>query len=377
MAVGIIRDQSYIKFRNIQTVLTLLSEHQPISRTEIAAMTEMSPTSITRIIGALLSLSLVEEARSESSGKRGRKALNLVTRAEGIRTAGILLEPHRIRLGLIDFHNTLHCVHEVPVDGASAASPEMMATIARTAMNRLISGENQHLAALRAVGISVAGTVDCDAGIVTQSDQLGWQDARVSEAFEAAFSLPAYVENDVKACLVGEKVRRGIPQREDTAYLLIGSGVGMAITANGKVVRGKRNEAGEIGLIPLGDGSHLDDHLVERALIRRAKKAEPSVSIIDDVLLAYRQDVLWARMLLGDFRRALVTALEIIKGVCDPQHVILGGTIVPKLLDLFGEDLQKPGLFIGDNYGDACIIGAGIIAQQQAVQTLIGQELGT
>ena len=39
-----IRNQSYVKHYNIQTVLRVLEEFQPVSRTEMVRLTEMSPT---------------------------------------------------------------------------------------------------------------------------------------------------------------------------------------------------------------------------------------------------------------------------------------------------------------------------------------------
>lgn len=373
--IVVIRDQSYIKHRNIQTVLTLLAENQPISRTEIARLTEMSPTSITRIVGALLTLGLVNEVHSSTGSKRGRKAINLFTCEKGICTIGVSLEPRRIRFGFVDFGNRLHRAQEIPVSEVACGTPEKLANTAKNAVEPLVRELRADGYRIRAVGVCVAGPVDARTGVVVKSDQMKWKNARVGEAFTTAFGLPAYVENDVKACLIGEKVIRGIPEREDTAYLLIGTGVGLAITANGKLLRGRRNEAGEIDSIPAGENTTLQDHLVESAMIRRARQIEPAVNTVDDVLAAYKQDIPWARMLIGDFRRALHMAIRIIDGVCDPQQIILGGSIMQSLGGLLQDGTPTPHVCVGENYGDACITGAAIIAQRQAVQSLITKEL--
>lgn len=376
-AARAIRDQSYIKYRNIQTVLTLLAENQPISRTAIAHLTEMSPTSITRIVGALIALGLVDETHSDAGCGRGRRAINLTTRQRGICTIGVLLEPHRIRLGFVDFSNQMHHAHEIPVEEAVYCSPQAMAAVTKGASEHLRRRLRADGYNIRAVGVCVAGPVDCYTGIVARSDQMRWKDAPVGDAFTEAFGLPAYVENDAKACLIGEKATRGIAEHEDTAYLLLGTGVGLAVTANGKLLRGRRHEAGEIDGIPAGEGATIQDHLVESALVRRARKTEPAVSSVEDIIAAYKQDSPWAKMLVGDFRRAFHMAIQIIDGVCNPEHIILGGAIVQKLCELCGEDLGDSHIRIGGNYGDACVLGAAIIAQRQAVQTLITKELGS
>lgn len=370
----LIRDQAYIKYRNIQSVLTLLTEHQPISRTEISRLTEMSPTSITRIINALISLGLVDETATAIGGKRGRKAINLCTRPSGIYTLGVSLEPHRIRLGLLDFGNRLLFAEEIALNQAQTHTAHTMANMAHKLLGNIPKEKFPASVQLRGIGISVSGTVDWEHGIVTKSDQLHWSREAVGDAFAAAFGLPAYVENDVKACLMGERVRRGIPEREVAAYLMIGTGVGVAVTINGKLLRGKSNEAGEIDNVPSG-GALLQDHLVETSLVRRAQHAEPSVRTIDDILAAYRLQVSWARLLISDFLSNLNTAIHMVAGFFDPHTIILGGSIVPRITGLLSEEALDPRVRIGENYGDACITGAAIVAQRQAVEHLLTREL--
>ena len=85
-------DQAYIKQFNIQSVLAMLKQYQPVSRTDIARLTGMSPTSITRIITALLNQGIIYETSGEQRSGRGRKATNLRVNADGIYTVGIHLE---------------------------------------------------------------------------------------------------------------------------------------------------------------------------------------------------------------------------------------------------------------------------------------------
>ena len=83
-----IRDQSYIKQKNIESILRVLEECQPISRAEISRITDMSPASITRIVNALLALGLVSEGNIAPAAGRGRRAINLRIRPDGMYTLG-------------------------------------------------------------------------------------------------------------------------------------------------------------------------------------------------------------------------------------------------------------------------------------------------
>lgn len=369
-----VRDQSYIKYRNMRSVLALLTERQPISRSQIARLTEMSPTSVTRIVGALLALGLVDETDHSTGNSRGRKAINLHLREDGIYTLGISLEPHRVKLGLVDFGNTILYADETSIEPI-LRTPEAMAAIARAMYARFPRNLVTDWKRLRGVGVCVAGTVDCVRGIVSKSDQMRWERQDIASVFLSEFCLPTQVENDVKACLMGEKALRGLPDREEVAYLLIGTGVGVAATMNGKLLRGNRNESGEIEGIKAGNGGVLHDHLVETALIRRAQVAEPSVHSMNDILIAYRQDIGWAKILIGDFLRCLKMTLDMIGAFFDPYSIILGGSIVAMIEDILKREPLDPRLSIGNDYGVACMLGAALIAQHKATETMIQEEL--
>ena len=107
-----IRDQSYIKQKNIESILRVLETCQPISRAEISRLTDMSPASITRIVNALLSLGLVSEGSVALSAGRGRRAINLRIRPDGMHTLGVCMESGRVRLGVMDFAGNLAACQE-------------------------------------------------------------------------------------------------------------------------------------------------------------------------------------------------------------------------------------------------------------------------
>lgn len=371
----LIRDQAYIKYRNIQSILGLLIEHEPISRTEIARITEMSPTSITRIVGALLALGLVDEGSSTPGRGRGRKAINLRIRQDGLFTLGISLEPHRVALGLLDFGGNLLYTDERLIPSGQPYTPEAMAATAHALAKEIPGGLLEDWSRLRALGVCVAGTVDCDKGTVIKSDQMHWSGEGIAAVFSAVFGLPAYVENDVKACLTGEKSRQGLPQDEDIAYLLVGTGVGVAVTVNGKLLRGRSNEAGEVDNVPAANGGVLQDHLVESFLLRRARMVEPDVRSMEDIMQAYRQEIDWARMLMGDFKRCLLATLKMIDGMYNPRLIILGGSMAGQIAEITQDALLSEHIRVGEDYSAACITGAAIVAQRQAVQTMISREM--
>lgn len=366
-----IRDQSYIKQKNIESILRVLEECQPISRAEISRITDMSPASITRIVNALLALGLVSEGNIAPAAGRGRRAINLRIRPDGMYTLGVSLESSRIRLGVMDFAGHLAAAEETALP-APPASPEEAAGIARALFGRL--GGEEKWPGLRAVGVSVPGTVDNEAGRAARSDQLAWTDVSVTEPFARVFGLPAWAENDVKACLVGERAVRSIPDDEDAAYLLIGTGLGLAVSAGGHVLRGAGNAAGEIDGVPFGTG-RLSDYLVERNLLALARSRDASVRRVDDIVLAQNEGAAWAVELMDSVIEAVRVALYIVNAFARPHHILLGGSLVRAIAPFVQERLPGVRLWMGQNYADACVTGAAILARRQARRLLIAQKL--
>lgn len=375
MTVGKTYDQAYIKRHNIQRVLSVLEECHSLSRIELARITEMSATSITRIVGALISLGLVKEVAIASSAGRGRKAVMLEKCPDGIYAAGFHLDTEVLKFCLIDFESRVHYASAKPVP-VSARTPEALACCAREMYRGAPAGLVSDWRRVRMLGVSVSGTVDHLTGVVTRSAQLGWQNAGLGRAFASEFGLPVRVENDVKSCLTGEKMRFGIPPEQDSAYLYIGrAGIGAASTANGRLVRGKDNASGEIEEIPLGNGDTLDRHLMNRYILERALQSESAVTGVNDIIDAYRQRTGWARMLVSDFQRHMRLLISMIDSLLNPHQIILGGETIHDFAPVL-EGILSERVFPGHDYYETCAYGVAILAMQEAVQGMLVGEQG-
>lgn len=375
-----VRDQSYIKQYNLQMVMAILKKHQPISRTDIAKMTGMSPTSVTRIVTALLNHGLIHECTTlnavegEQRAKRGRKAVYLRVQNDGMYAVGIHLERAVVRLCVTDFGNNILYRSEALVDGE--CTPLHMAQQAKQLFDRMPAGTVSDMSRIGAVGVCVSGSVDQWSGEVRHSCRMGWKNESVKAAFEQVFGLPACVENEIKACLIGEKVRMDICDEIDTVYLHIGEEVGAAVVSNGMMVRGRQNDAGNIAGIALrqgGDADRLWMHLTETGLMRRAQKINPAVSTVEALLEQYERGEAWAKELVEDFVYHFTKTLNMICALFDPQKIILGGNLVRKVGKYFAEQMKDERICLGGSFEEGCMSGAAMIALREAVIDQIGQ----
>ena len=361
-------DQAYIKRHNIERLLSTLERCQPVSRTELARLTEMSSASVTRIVGALVSLGLVSEASLTGSAGRGRKAVNLRTTPDGVYTLGCHIDAGCMRLCLLDFSYQSRATLELPLSPGDIF-PDRLASLVRQNLSRLLPRDPSRV---RCAGVSLSACVDGETGRIVRSQVFDWTDVDLRAPFTRALGMPVHIENDVKACLTWECLRRGLlDDGHDVAYLYLGrAGIGFANTVGGRLVRGLKNSAGEIEDVALGLNERLSEHLMEVSLVTRARNIAPSVSGIGDIVDAHRLNLPWARVLVDDFVSHLNIVLRLIRALLDPHRVILGGDIPDALRD-FPELLPDGDYDFGERYEASCALGAAVIAMRQALHSMI------
>src|SRR6476646_3669484 len=107
---------------------------------------------------------------------------------------------------------------------------------------------------ISAIGVGVPGRVDPLTGTVTLAVNLGWQDLPLGTRLEERFGRPCVVENDVRAAALGLHRRRVVGPIDDLAYLAVGTGVSAGVILDGRLHRGARGLAGEIGHVIVEPG---------------------------------------------------------------------------------------------------------------------------
>ncbi len=104
---------------------------------------------------------------------------------------------------------------------------------------------------LGGVGVGVPGRVDPATGTVTLAVNLGWNELPLGRLLGERLGIPIALENDVRTAAQG-LLRRGVlGEVRDLAFLGIGTGISAGIVLGGRLHRGRRGMAGEIGHIVL------------------------------------------------------------------------------------------------------------------------------
>ncbi len=130
-----------------------------------------------------------------------------------------------------------------PASDGGAAVLQAALALARTLWTPDVQG----------IGIGAGGQIDAERGLVLSATDLlpGWAGTPLRDAFQSAFPVPAFAENDVNALAVGE-YRFGAARGLATVlFLALGTGIGGALLLHGRLHHGAHGAGAEFGHILL------------------------------------------------------------------------------------------------------------------------------
>jgi glucokinase len=98
------------------------------------------------------------------------------------------------------------------------------------------------------VGVGLPGFVDCESGIVHHlSNVPGWTNVPMLKLVRERTGLKAAIENDANAMAYAEYRHGAAKGARNAVCITLGTGVGCGLVLDGKLFRGSRFAAGEIG----------------------------------------------------------------------------------------------------------------------------------
>lgn len=232
---------------NRQILLNLVREHEPISRADLARRMQIARGMVTSLVDELVTDgSLYEGATIDSP--RGRRPQMLFVRTRGRLAISVDVRFSRTYVMLGDFSGAAIATENFD----TIEDPKAFVAELRKRTQRLLSTHGD-AGTCEGLGLVVPGMVDSVTGRVLNAPHLGWRNVDVRDALSEAVGLPVFVENAPIACALAQMWlgQRGAMELSDFVYVSVSDGLGTGVVANGQVMRGKRNTAGEFGHVPL------------------------------------------------------------------------------------------------------------------------------
>lgn len=242
---------------------------------------------------------------------------------KGTIVIGVDLGGTNVRAGKVE-GGRLTAVHSVPVRSGGSES-EVLEDL-WSAIDEVMGG------GVAGLGVGVPSVIDLQAGVVYDVQNIpSWKKVPLKALLEERYSLPVYVNNDANCFAAGEKHFGKAKPFDHAVGLIVGTGLGAGVIANGRLYSGANCGAGEFGMLPYRDRNFeaycsgqffRNVHgTTGREAFERAGRGDPQ-----------------ALAMFAEFGGHLGEAIKAVCYAVDPEIIVLGGS-VSKAFRFFREAL--------------------------------------
>ena len=171
------------------------------------------------------------------------------------------------------------------------------------------------------IGAGVPSVIDLKTGTVYDVQNIpSWKKVPLKARLEERYRRPVFVNNDANSFAAGEKIFGKIRPYDSAVGLIVGTGLGSGVIANGRLYSGANCGAGEFGMLPYLDRNfeaYASGQFFERVhgvtgrdLAARAAAGEAN-----------------ALAIFAEFGRHLGEAVKAVCYAVDPEIIVLGGSV--------------------------------------------------
>lgn len=257
---------------------------------------------------------------------------------------GIDIGGTKVAGALVDEHGVI--VRELRV-ATPVQDPVALVDAVVGVVNQLREGQQ-----VLGVGVAMAGFIDHQQANVIYGTNFGWKNFPLKSEIEAKLDIPVIIENDANAAGWAEYRFGAGKGYRHMVMLTLGTGVGGAIIADGRMLRGGFGVAGELGHmrvvpdgLPCGCGQRgcIESYASGTALLKSAKelaksggaagkrlaelKAEAGELTGTQVYQALVEGDPGAIGLLHNVADWLGQAIASLSAILDPEIVVIGGGV--------------------------------------------------
>ncbi len=350
-------DVQLVRRLNRDAILGLIREREPISRTDLARLTKLTPATAFSIVEELVQDRLVQESgMGPSRGGRRPMLFEFNSRSQVI--IGVNIRSAQVLgvLAYLDAKPQVTIARDYDLKGGAD-----VVQLVKDVIRELIAASPLPTAQLMGIGLAVPGLIDVDRGVVVQSENWDWEELPLRDILAEDFDTPIYIEEDDNALALGEGffgAGRGV---SNVVCVKIGRGLGAGIVVNGMLFRGPDNAAGEIAHIlvdPDGPQCTCGNYgclvrmisapaIAERAIKGLKQGAVSSLSgrVGDDpekvnvamIAEAANAGDAFAHQIMEETGRYLGIGIATLVNLLNPDLVIIGGGVI-----LAGSPLLEP-----------------------------------
>lgn len=196
----------------------------------------------------------------------------------------------------------------------------------------IIEGLKRNCGQMEAVCISSAGIVNSEEGCILEAnDDLipGYTGTKIADRVKEKFGIPCFVENDVNCAAMAEYYAGAAKGYHSMLMLTIGTGIGGAFIAGGKLLKGHTYSACEVGYMNMEEGTFEEIAATSALVARTAKRLHKMTDEISGKWI-FKQAQDGNEVCIEEIDRMCDILAKGISNICyvlNPEIVLLGGGI--------------------------------------------------
>ncbi|MBQ0855538.1 ROK family protein [Streptomyces sp. BH-SS-21] len=229
--------------QTLSLVLSMIRRGVAVTRPDLTRSTGLGRTVITQRVDQAISAGLVTEGEAApSTGGRPSRILR-ITPGRGV-VLGVVFGATHLHVAVTDLDGTVLAQRRVAWD--IGAGPEASLATLHTVSAQLLAPESDHR--LWAVGVGIPGPVDFARGIAVQPPIMpGWHGFPLRARLESHYQVPAWVDNDANVMALGAWNQTRTLAGDNVLLVKASTGIGMGLISRGRLHRGARGAAGDLG----------------------------------------------------------------------------------------------------------------------------------
>jgi predicted NBD/HSP70 family sugar kinase len=339
-----------LRRHNRSALLSKLFFDGPLSRHELSSLTGLSAATVSNVTGELIDERLIVEAGLiDSDGGRPRVLLRVDPHYGHV--VGVDVGETGVKVELFDLAMTGLATVEHPLPSVRPEPATVVAQIA-SGLREVMQQAGVDESTVIGVGIGLPGTVEQgngeqttpghDNGVLVHAQTIGWDAVPLGRQLrDSGVTLPLFFDNGAKTLGQAEMWFGGGKGAGHAVIVLIGSGVGAAVVADGSTYRGATSSAGEWGhtVISYGGrpcrcGSHgcLETYVGAEGILDRYRQARGGRAVAGadeqsslEGLLAAAGRSKTAAKVLHDTAGYLGAGIANLINLFNPERIVLGG----------------------------------------------------
>jgi predicted NBD/HSP70 family sugar kinase len=251
------RPRPVVERDTLGQVLELIRRNHAFTRQEIEQLSGLGRATVADRLTSLGQIGLVEEgALGASTGGRAPRHIRFRSSAGHVLVATV--GTTTIGVGLTDLAGRLLVEHHEA--GNISAGPAQTLDRVGTLFEWILA-EHARGRPIWGIGLGMPGPIEHADGRFGAAARLrrtpGWDGVAVTDHFRERYEVPTWMDSEAHLSALGElRVGHGVGRR-DLLYLKIGSEISVGVCADGRVLRGARGYAGEVGHVAASDQSKV------------------------------------------------------------------------------------------------------------------------